>query len=273
MPELPEVETVRLALTKHLLKCKIFKVKINSKKLRYTIPENFTKLINGCKIISIKRRGKYIILNFDNMCSLLIHLGMTGTFRFSKIYNPLKHDHLVFNFKSFYLIYNDIRKFGFLKIYNSNEVFDSKHLTKLGPEPFSEEFNFKYLSKALKKRKIHIKNFLMNQNVIAGLGNIYCSEVLFESKISPMRITNNLNAKEILSVYISIKRVLKKAISYGGTSLKNYKDPNGKIGYFKNKLKVYGKENKKCSFCNKNIKIKKIIQQGRSTFFCENCQI
>ena len=273
MPELPEVETVRLALTKHLLKCKIFKVKINSKKLRYTIPENFTKLINGCKIISIKRRGKYIILNFDNMCSLLVHLGMTGTFRVSEIYNPLKHDHLVFNFKSFYLIYNDIRKFGFLKIYNSNEVFDSKHLTKLGPEPFSEEFNLKYLSKALKKRKINIKNFLMNQNVIAGLGNIYCSEVLFESKISPVRITNKLNAKEILSIYISIKRVLKKAISYGGTSLKNYKDPNGKIGYFKNKLKVYGKENKKCSFCNKNIKIKKIIQQGRSTFFCENCQI
>ena len=272
MPELPEVETVRLALSEHLLKCKIFKVKIKSKKLRYSINKNFKNLIEGCKIISINRRGKYIIINFDNMLSLLVHLGMTGNFRFCKDYNFIKHDHLIFDFKSFFLIYNDIRKFGFLKIYDSKELIKSKHLKKLGPEPFSDEFNISYLSKSLKKRKINIKSFLMNQNIIAGLGNIYCSEVLFDSKISPRRLTNNLGANEVSNIYYSIKKILKRAINFGGTSLKDYKDPNGKIGYFKNKLMVYGKENENCSLCQKNIKIKKINQQGRSTFYCQKCQ-
>ena len=151
-------------------------------------------------------------------------------------------------------------------------MVNSKHLENLGVDPFNKDFNLKYLMNNLKTKKVNIKSFLMNQKNICGLGNIYCSEILFDCKISPNRNVMNLYNDEIKNLFNSIKIILKKAIKKGGTSLNDYVKPNGKIGYFKNDLKVYGREKKRCVKCNKQQLIKKIVQNGRSTFYCSSCQ-
>ncbi len=271
MPELPEVETVRLSLSNHFLKCKIIKIEIFTKKLRYYIPSKLLEFVSK-KIVDISRRGKYLILQFDFEKSILIHLGMTGIFKIRNSFDKVKHDHLCFYFKDKVLVYNDIRKFGFIKVYNQHELVNSKHLENLGVDPFNKDFNLKYLMNNLKTKKVNIKSFLMNQKNICGLGNIYCSEILFDCKISPNRNVMNLYNDEIKNLFNSIKIILKKAIKKGGTSLNDYVKPNGKIGYFKNDLKVYGREKKRCVKCNKQQLIKKIVQNGRSTFYCSSCQ-
>lgn len=272
MPELPEVETVRLALSNVLLKDKILKISIKTKKLRFYISNNLIKNLQNQTLTLIERRGKYLVFNFDNGFSMLVHLGMTGVFRVSSKNEIVKHDHLIFFFKDLYLIFNDVRKFGFIKLYKTRFVHSSKHLILLGPEPFDKKFNFQYVQSYLKKSKTNIKNVLMNQFFVAGLGNIYCSEVLYDCKLSPLRKVNNINSTEIKNIILSIKKVLKKAIRMGGTSIRNYINPDGKLGYFKNELMVYGRENKNCFKCKKKSIINKITQQGRSTFYCKLCQ-
>ena len=273
MPELPEVETVRLALSDHFLKCKICKIVINTKKLRFFIPLNFSKNFTGKKINLISRHGKYIIINFSSQNSLLVHLGMTGIFRISNSYKKKKHDHIIFYFEKKVLVYNDVRKFGFFKTYKLGEVNSSKHIVKLGIDPLDKNFNINYFRKFFKDKKINIKSFLMNQENISGLGNIYCSEILFDCNISPLRCISFLKELEKKKLIFSIKRILSKAIKKGGTSLKDFFSPDGDIGYFKNELKVYGREKKDCLNCGKNSKVKKVKQQGRSTFFCSKCQV
>ena len=272
MPELPEVETVRIALNEHLSKCKISKATINIKKLRFPIPENLEKTLKGKVFDKIDRRGKYLIINFKENLSLLVHLGMTGIFRVKTSYIPEKHDHIILELKDKFLVYNDVRRFGFFKIYKKNLVMESTHIEKLGPEPLEKDFNEEILNQLMINKTQNIKHFLMDQKNIAGLGNIYCSEILFDSKILPSRMVNDLKQNEKIKLVKSIKKILKIAIKLGGTSLKDYKTPSGKLGYFKNKLKIYGMENKDCFFCKKKSKIKKLIQQSRSTFFCMNCQ-
>ena len=272
MPELPEVETVRIALNEHLLKCKISKVRINVKNLRFPVPNNLEKSLEGKVFEKINRRGKYLLINFKQDLSLLVHLGMTGVFKINNSYNPEKHDHIVIELKEKFLIYNDVRRFGFFKVYKKNLVMQSPHLKKLGPEPLDIGFNELILKKKMMNKTQNIKHFLMDQKNIAGLGNIYCSEILFDSKISPLRLVNDMKKSEIKKIVKSIKKILTKAIELGGTSLSDYKTPSGKLGYFKNELKVYGMENKNCFFCKKRSKIKKLVQQGRSTFFCMKCQ-
>ena len=271
MPELPEVETVRLSLSNHFLKCKIVKIRIFNRKLRYNISSNLLEFTNK-KITSILRKGKYLILTFDFEKSILIHLGMTGVFKIKDSFKKTKHDHFSFYFQKKILTYNDVRKFGFVKIYQNDDLFSSKHLKILGPDPFEKKFNLKYLNNILKLRNVNIKSFLMNQKNICGLGNIYCSEVLFDCNISPKRYVINIKKEEIKNLYSSIKKILKKAIANGGTSLNDYLKPDGKLGYFKNELKVYGREKKKCVRCNSKNQIKKIFQNGRSTFYCNSCQ-
>ena len=245
---------------------------LNTQKLRFPIPQDFIETLQGKIIKQILRRGKYLLLNFNSDITLLVHLGMTGVFKIEKKYVPEKHDHIIFNFSSKFLIYNDIRRFGFFKIYNRKELNNSSHLIKLGIEPLKSDLNYhSFLEKILNKSQ-SIKQFLMDQKNIAGLGNIYCSEILFDTKILPTRNVNDLKNFEIKKLVLSIKKVLKLAILKGGTSLRDFKEPMGKIGYFKNELKVYGLENKNCFYCKKKSKIKKIIQQGRSTFYCSSCQ-
>ena len=193
-------------------------------------------------------------------------------FRFSKVDDFIKHDHLSFKFDGFYIIFNDIRKFGFLKLYDKSKFVSSKHLIKMGPEPLGKEFDFNYFLK-FSKRDTNIKNLLMNQDFVAGLGNIYCSEILFDASVNPKRNSKSLKKDEILNIINSTKKILKKAIKLGGTTIKNFIVSDLKIGYFKNKLNVYGRENMRCKRCKDLSSVKKIIQNGRSTFFCSNCQI
>ena len=272
MPELPEVEVVKNFLKFNFQKKKIKKIKIINKNLRFEIQSIIKTKLTNLIITKIYRRGKYLILLLENNSSLMIHLGMTGYFRMMGKENEKKHDHLIFYFNSKVLIFNDVRKFGFIKYYNSKELCDSKHLSEMGPEPFSDEFNLNYFIKKI-KRKCNIKNLLMNQKFVAGLGNIYCSEILFDAGVSPERICNELSSSEIEKIILSTKKILGLAIRSGGTTIKNFIVYNEKIGYFKNKLKVYGKENQSCPKCKSFVKIQRIKQSGRSTFLCSKCQI
>tara|TARA_Y100000022_G_C13209321_1_gene356752 strand:+ start:310 stop:903 length:594 start_codon:yes stop_codon:yes gene_type:complete len=197
---------------------------------------------------------------------------MTGYFRMMSEEDKKKHDHLIFYFYSKVLIFNDVRKFGFIKYYNFLELNNSKHLKDMGPEPLSDRFNLNYFTKKI-KRKCSVKNLLMNQNFVAGLGNIYCSEILFDAGVNPERICNELSKEQIKKIILSTRKILKQAINLGGTTIKNFIVNNEKIGYFKNKLKVYGKENQSCPRCKTFATIQRIKQSGRSTFLCTKCQI
>ena len=272
MPELPEVEVVKCFLESRIVRKKILKVLTINEKLRYKVPSNLNLSLRNLIIAKILRRGKYLILLFkDSKFNLLIHLGMTGYFRISDEIVEKKHDHLIFFLEKKILVYNDIRKFGFVKVYCDNEIFYSSHLINMGVEPLSKNFNLNYFN-TFRKRAVDLKSLLMNQSFVAGLGNIYCSEILYDARVSPLRKIESLNDTEIRNIIKSTKKILKKAISFGGTTIKNFIVSEEKIGYFKNKLKVYSREKKKCLRCLKGIVIKKIKQSGRSTFFCEKCQ-
>ena len=205
MPELPEVEVVRCFLESHIVGKKIQKVSIINEKLRYKIPSNLNLSLRNLIIAKILRRGKYLILLFkSSKLNLLIHLGMTGYFRLSEKLKKKNHDHLMFFLEKKILIFNDIRKFGFIKTYYESEIFSSSHLINMGVEPLSKRFNLSYFN-SFKKRTVELKSLLMNQSFIAGLGNIYCSEILYDARISPLRKTNSLNNLEILDIIKSTK--------------------------------------------------------------------
>ena len=272
MPELPEVETVRNFLNNNIIKENIISVEIKDRNLRFDISSKIPKVLHKTMIKKIIRKGKYLIFFHSNNYALVLHLGMTGFFRIETFYNYRKHDHIIFIFKDKNLVFNDVRKFGFIKIYQKEKVLLSKHLKKLGPDPLSKEFSYAYLKKNLKK-KTNIKNLLMNQNFTSGLGNIYCSEILFDSRVSPIREVKSLNDKELRKIIVSTKKILRHAIRLGGTTIKNFVVSNEKIGYFKNKLMVYGKEGLYCQRCAGESIIKRILQSGRSTFFCPRCQL
>ena len=269
MPELPEVETVKVFLQKNVINEKTLSVKIKNKNLRFVINKDISQILSNSNITKISRRGKYLLFLYNNEHTLLFHLGMTGFFRIERKYEFRKHDHLVFNFLKKQLIFNDIRKFGFVKIFNNKEILNCSHLKNLGPEPLSSKFCYEYFKRNL-NRKTNIKNLLMNQSFVAGLGNIYCSEILFRSNINPTRLSKLIKDYEINKIVNSVKDILLNSIKLGGTTIKNFVVSNEKIGYFKNKLMVYGRDGMSCFKC-KN-KIVKITQSGRSTFFCSQCQ-
>ncbi len=272
MPELPEVEVVRKFLNAQIIEKKIYKISVVNEKLRYNIPTSLNKKLSGLIITKILRRGKYLILLFNHNYSLLIHLGMTGYFRISNSDKTIKHDHLIFYFKENKLIFNDIRKFGFIKLFNSVDIFNSSHLQKIGVDPFSKKFNYKFFKKNLRK-SLDVKTLLMNQSFIAGLGNIYCSEILFDAKINPLRKSETLTSAEVKKIIKSTIKILARAINFGGTKIKNFIVSDEKIGYFKNELKVYSRNGLLCTRCKKENFVIKIKQKGRSTFLCNKCQI
>jgi len=286
MPELPEIEIVKRSLFKMINKAKIIDIKIYNKNLRYKIPHKFNKSLIGEKILKISRRSKYLIFHFNKKI-LLIHLGMSGKllvmksrekilFKTSFYYdlNILpKHNHIYFKLNNdLILIYNDVRRFGFLKLYKTTEIQNISFLKKLGPEPFSKKFNVKYFKVFIKNRKKNIKNLLMDQTFISGLGNIYVNEALFMSKIKPLRMCSNLNKNEISILIFNIKKVLKLSISKGGASIKDFKNTLGKSGAFQQFFHIYGRENKNCSRISCKGKVKKIFIAKRSSFYCTKCQ-
>ena len=286
MPELPEIEVVKRSLFKMINKTKIIDIKINNSHLRYNIPSNFSKYLIGEKIIKISRRSKYLIFHFNKKL-LLIHLGMTGKllvlrnkdnqiFKTSFYYDlniKSKHNHILFFLNNdFVLIYNDVRRFGFFKLYKDIKLNNIIFLKKLGLEPLSKKFNTKYFRNFVKNKNKNIKNLLMDQTFISGLGNIYVNEALFMSKIHPLRSCNNLNNSEIKSLIKNIKKILQFAILKGGSSIKDFKNTFGKSGSFQQFFRVYGQESKKCSRISCKGEIKKIQISDRSSFFCTRCQ-
>ncbi|QJC31844.1 bifunctional DNA-formamidopyrimidine glycosylase/DNA-(apurinic or apyrimidinic site) lyase [Enterobacteriaceae endosymbiont of Donacia tomentosa] len=271
MPELPEVEVIKNMIKPYLEKKIISYAIVRNKKLKYLIPRNIVNIHNQ-KILNIKRRGRYIIIILLYN-SIIIHLGMTGNlFIIEKdMLSYGKHDHIdLIMDNNIILRYTDSRKFGFW-LWETKNYKDNIFLKKLGPEPLKNEFNSKYLYKFTKKKNIPIKILLMDNCIVTGIGNIYASESLFLSKILPTRISKTLNFKEINILVKNIKYILNKSIKYGGSSIKDYRQPNRKIGNFHKLLFVYGKQNKLCKICC--TKIIKIKQRNRSTFFCSKCQI
>tara|TARA_E500000178_G_scaffold256881_1_gene253389 strand:- start:3 stop:818 length:816 start_codon:yes stop_codon:yes gene_type:complete len=270
MPELPEVETVCKGLSNKILHKKVSGVKIFDSKLRKEIPPEIENVFEGKYIKEIIRRGKNGIIIFDGDYVLQFHLGMTGKFRFSKLMPTIiKHDHIMLKFtEGLYLIYNDVRKFGFFKLIK--KPVDIVEFNFLGYEPnVINLFREKIISK-IRSRSTSIKNILLNQSLIAGIGNIYASEILFSSGINPKLKGNNITKRKLYKMLIAIKLILDKAIKRGGTSIKDYNNVEGSLGYFQNSLKVYGREGLSCLNCKSLIT--KIKQSGRSTFYCKKCQ-
>jgi len=286
MPELPEVEVVKKSLERKLKNLTIKEVFINNNKLRYKINNKELSKIKGLKIISVRRRSKYLLINLEKNITILAHLGMTGkffifeknkkyktSFYYSLKKNDSKHDHLTFFLsKGFKLIYNDVRKFGFIKLFESQNIYKCNHLKFLGPEPLNKDFNKNYISNYFLNKKTKAKNLLMNQKFIAGLGNIYCNEILFLCKISPNRIVKKINKQESEKIVKFTKKIIKKSISQGGSSIKNFASAEGESGNFQQEFNVYNREKKKCKTKKCTGIIKKISISGRSSFFCPRCQ-
>ena len=287
MPELPEVEVVKRSLQSFIKGRKIKKITILNRKLRYKIKKNFENDIKNQKIIFTKRRSKFLLLGLEKRNIILIHLGMTGKlFIFNQSSKKLlktsfyyenkidkKHNHLIFKFnRNTSLIYNDVRKFGFIKLISLRNFKKNNHLIHLGPEPLNKEFNIIYLMKKIRNIKKNVKNFLMDQKNVAGLGNIYVNEILHTSSINPRKISKNLKLDEIKKIIKNTKIILKKAIFLGGSSIRDFKGISGNTGNFQQKFKVYGRDGQLCRKSGCKGIIKKIYISNRSTFHCIKCQ-
>ena len=286
MPELPEVEIVKQSLSKKIEQKRIKKVIIKNRNLRFKIPLKFEKLLEQKKIKKVTRFSKYLILNFNDNSFCLIHLGMSGTihlinkhiinkFTNTSFYNspelPKKHNHVEIQFNDMSVIYNDPRRFGFFRfIDNPKEL--KKRFNHLGPEPFDPNFNLSYVFEFFKGKNKDIKSFLLDQKFVSGIGNIYASEILFLSKINPCKKVSVLSKKECQKIILNSKKILLKAITKGGSSIRDFKNTSGSKGGFQNEFKVYQQEGKKCKNLGCFDLIKKKIIGNRSTFFCDSCQ-
>ena len=274
MPELPEVETIVRGLRNHLIGFTINSIDLQRKDLRFPIPKSLNKSLNGKKITNILRRGKYIIINNEAKQTILLHLGMSGRIKIRPTNSKkVKHDHIIIKLNSNKeIVFNDSRGFGMVDYINKTDYKSHKWIKFLGPEPLDNIFSSNYITNYLSSRNSPIKNVLLNQKFVAGLGNIYACEALFLAGISPNRIAKTIKGGRSKKLALSIKCVLRKAIELGGCSIKDYVQASGEMGYFQQKLNVYGKHGQKCSLCVCNSSIKKIKQSGRSTFFCSKKQ-
>ena len=286
MPELPEVEVTRKTLLKFVENKVIKNLIINNYNLRFKIPSNFKKHVVGQRIIKILRRSKYILFFLQNNYVMISHLGMSGKFliqnnsskellKTSFYYNDFstKHNHLEFNFsKDLKMIYNDPRRFGFFILEKLDGLSSNKFLKKLGPEPLSQDLKKDYLVERIKKTKRTIKTLLMDQNFISGIGNIYASEILYLAKINPNKMSFKLSVADVGRLYVAIRKILKRAILLGGSSIKDFYSSEGQKGKFQNEFKVYGRENLKCSRTGCRGSISRVVSLGRASFFCKQCQ-
>ena len=282
MPELPEVETIMLGITPFLEGATITKVKLNRSDLRWPFPENFAKRLEKAKVLNLKRRSKYILVNLSTGETLLIHLGMSGKILVSnkKLGNYFhetakiaRHDHVVFEMNDGTIItYNDPRRFGAMDLAKTDTLKYHKFIQRLGPEPLGNNFNANYLKNKFSKKESPIKSVLLDQSVVAGLGNIYVCEALFMSGISPKKTASKISIKKCEELVRNIRGILVSAIEAGGSSLKDFTDIEGNSGYFQFEFYVYGRDNELCKSNTCNRKIKRISQSGRSSFYCPSCQ-
>jgi len=267
MPELPEVETTKNGLQRLLNNKKITKVEILNPNLRWTVDNSIKSKINNQTIRSFSRRGKYILFNFD-IGHLMIHLGMSGKINVLDINQPLKkHDHFLLYFKNEVMRFNDPRRFGSI-FFLENQ--NHRLLNNLGVEPLEDLFHENYLFDNSRNKTQNVKAFIMDSKVVVGIGNIYACESLFKTGINPMIKANKISKQRYIYLTENIKTVLTEAIKAGGTTLQDFARVDGKPGYFSHELSVYGRENENCYNCNG--KIRRIVQNQRSTFYCPKCQ-
>lgn len=281
MPELPEVETITRDLIPVLTGQCVESVVQSACKLRIFMPKNLNKKLSGTRIEKVSRRAKYILLFLSSGDCLVIHLGMTGNFLVTYAGEELRdqpaHLHLKIRFLSGNeLLFCDPRRFGLITLVSQADLETHSLLARLGPEPLEREFSAQYLEKFLKGRSIAIKPLLLDQSAVAGIGNIYASEALFLACIDPRRPAGELQRHEVSALVLAIKKVLRKAIRAGGSSLRDYRKIDGKKGGFQNEFSVYGREGLSCSGCVCKVQetggIVKIIQGGRSSFYCPHKQ-
>ncbi len=295
MPELPEVETVMRGLSPHMTGAKLVKIEQNRENLRFPFPKDFVKRLTDVKVEYLSRRAKYVLVHLSSKDILMMHLGMSGKFTVNgdvslgeNNVNP-KHDHIVFHLSNGDVIrYNDPRRFGYMDLVEEGNLQNHKSFIDLGPEPLGNEFSEVTLAekavikdkngKVKQAKKTPIKTFLLDQRVVAGLGNIYVLEALYKVKINPKQPVSILvtkagkPTKKATELTKAIRQVLQDAIKAGGSTLKDYAKADGSLGYFQHSFQVYGREGEACLAKGCKGTIERIVQSGRSSFFCPNCQ-
>lgn len=278
MPELPEVETVCRGLAKPLTDARITEAAAHRADLRAPLPADLGAKLKGARVLNVTRRAKYILIALDNRQTLLLHLGMSGRIILSHENTPLqKHDHISIAFDNgLHARFNDPRRFGYCDLVPTDKIPEHKLLRSLGIEPLSPAFTPARLAMLLKGRKSAIKTALLDQKLVVGIGNIYASEALFAAHIDPRRPAGSCTQSELRTLTASIKKTLQAAIKAGGSSLRDYVQTDGELGYFQNHFSVYDREGERCPGCTCNLKktkgIRRIAQAGRSTFYCTTKQ-
>jgi formamidopyrimidine-DNA glycosylase len=275
MPELPEVETTCRGLVKRLLGARIERVELHRHDLRLPLPHGLAGKLQDRRITALRRRAKYIVMELDDGHALLLHLGMSGRLVIGKLQDKTeKHDHVVIHCdRDRTLRFNDPRRFGMLDYVAVEMLSQHKLLKQLGVEPLEDGLTTAYLQKKFDGKKTPMKAALLDQRIIAGLGNIYVCEVLFLAGISPFRLAKDVTLAECRELVPAIRKVLNAAIAAGGSSLRDYVQADGALGFFQDKFSVYDREGQPCPRClNKIILVQRASQCGRSSFFCSSCQ-
>ena len=268
MPELPEVETIIRSLSSKLIGLEVSSYNFFFPGLLRNSDQNILEKLKGKKVIRLRRRGKWILIDFESNLSFVCHLKMTGQLLFFPSKRPLdKHTHFILSFKDSRneLRFRDVRKFGLISFHPTPEVLK---FPNLGPEPL--RVSFSRFRKLFLRRRGRLKNLLLNQSFVAGIGNIYADEILFEAKLHPCTPAFLLEEEDLLRLWKAMRSILRKAVESRGTSIRNFRDAEGKEGDFRNRLRVYGKESKSCSRCGREIE--RLRLGGRSSFFCPQCQ-
>ena len=280
MPELPEVETVRRGLLPVMEGQKIDQVQVNRPDLRFALPKDMVTRLTGVVVQSLRRRSKYILADLSSGETLLIHLGMSGRMLISGAQlggfhhdhpAPQKHDHVVLTMQSGARVtFNDPRRFGAMDLMPTASWQAHKLLADLGPEPLGNGFHEAYLTHRLENRATPIKSALLDQKIVSGLGNIYVCEVLHRACIAPTRLAGDLTMQQVAALVPVIRIVLTEAIDAGGSSLRDYRQADGELGYFQHTFRVYDREGQACPTCA--TPILRLVQAGRSSFYCPSCQ-
>jgi formamidopyrimidine-DNA glycosylase len=282
MPELPEVETVRRGLLPVVEGVVIARAEVNRPDLRWPLPERMAERLTGRRVLALRRRSKYILADLDSGETLLVHLGMSGRMLISGVMlgqfhhdhpAPQKHDHVVLHMANGARVtFNDARRFGAMDLMPTATSETHPLLAGLGPEPFGNDFNEPYLAARLQGRRTPIKAALLDQRIVAGLGNIYVAETLYRARISPLRLAGDLKPKAVRALVPTIRDVLAEAIDAGGSSLRDFRQANGELGYFSKHFQVYDREGQPCETPGCKGTITRTVQSGRSSFWCPACQ-
>lgn len=282
MPELPEVETVRSGLAPVMVGQVIDRARVNRPDLRFALPDRMADRLTGARVLALRRRSKYILADLSTEETLLIHLGMSGRMLVSGASlgqfahdhpAPAKHDHVVLDIDTGARVtFNDARRFGAMDLMATASTDQHWLLKDIGPEPLGNAFNDSYLAARLAGRTMPIKTAMLDQRIVAGLGNIYVAEALFRACIDPRRKAGDLSAAEVSGLVTVVRSVLEEAIAAGGSSLRDYRQADGELGYFQHSFSVYGREGAACQTQGCTGIVARIVQSGRSTFLCTNCQ-